>query len=84
MEDNNNEPEKDENAFEDPINKALSDPETPLIIISSETDPQIVQKVEKYNVSRYLFKEDFNALIWLETIKAFIDLKKALDKTKII
>ena len=30
MEDNNNKPEKDENAFEDPINKALSDPETPL------------------------------------------------------
>ena len=30
MEDNNSKPEKDENAFEDPIKKALSDPETPL------------------------------------------------------
>ncbi len=30
MEDNNNKPEKDENAFEDPIKKALSEPETPL------------------------------------------------------
>ena len=30
MEDNNSNPEKDENAFEDPINKALSASETPL------------------------------------------------------
>ena len=30
MEDNNNKPEKDENAFEDPIKKALSESEAPL------------------------------------------------------